>query len=389
MKNNNTLSIRLSDREKEAVEHFRVRLGLSSMGEAVRRLIREAADEQFKFLDLMSELDKIECTEGTIFVSKEHLKAYHDKDIDITPLVRALAEKIAAHIRQNGWPMPPQEYGLGEVITDLKGGGSRKASALLKSRFLSFWSAGDNPAALAADSQELEKLLRYRCGINQSREMFDISFAEVRRAVTVQHRTVSFFQPKNAFDVYKRFVGALDNPKVWDPSAGFGARLLGFYAACPAGVYYGNEPAQMTYEDNVALAGDLGGALYVAQQGSEFGHPLIEPESLDFVFTSPPYFNKEKYFAEESQAWFGRTEKEWMKHYLQPTLDKAFAYLKNDGLLVLNVDVAACYKSCAEKAGFLLEADEDWEVRRHHFARRKNKALTNNERLLIWRKHGP
>jgi len=387
MKNNETLAVRLSTEEKTALDKLRMHLGLSSLGEAVRHLIRTCATSEPTLDELMANIENLAlCDESTIFATKEQLQALHNEKVDITSLVRTIAAKIAQHIEQNGWPLPPNEFSLGEVVQDLQQGGRTKAAKLIKSRFLSFWSAGENPTALAADPLELEKILRYRCGINKTNEMFDIRFSEVRRAMTVQHRTVSFFQPKNAFDLYKRLLGDLTNPCVWDPSSGFGARLLGFYAAYPAGVYYGNEPAKLTYQDNIALVEDLGGSLYVEKLGSEFGHPYIDPESLDLVFTSPPYFDKERYFQEKTQAWFGRTEKEWIRNYLKPTIAFAYAYLKPGRLFALNVDKASPYKECAEEAGFVLEADEDWVVRRHPYAKRKNKALFQSERLLIWRK---
>lgn len=381
-----TLTVRLTEEEKIKLERLQSLWQVRSIGEVVRRLIDQSGTIDEKLLSVLSHIDTAVVDESTVFVTAGQLQKFHQNALDLQPLLLKLSRRLADHVKIHGWPMPPCSYGFGEILADLRSGGTRKSAAFIKSRYFSFWAAGESPVRLATQPEELEKLFRYRLGINDTGEMFDITLSEMRRAFIIQRKTVSFFQPKHAFDLYLKYLSEHTNPVVWDPSCGFGARLLGFYAAFPAGVYYGNEPASLTYKDNQSLAEDLGLTAGIEQKGSEFGNSYIEANSVDLVFTSPPYFDKEKYFDEPTQAWYNRTETEWVRHYLKPTLQQAYTYLKPDGLLILNVDHADCYLKAAEDVGFILLSDADWKVRKHHFARRKNKDLFSTERLLVWRK---
>ncbi len=59
---------------------------------------------------------------------------------------------------------------------------------------------------------------------------------------------------------------------------------------------------------------------------------------MDFVFTSPPYFNREQYSQDENQSFkkFSAYE-DWRDNFLKPTLDTAFSFLKNDRYLCWNI----------------------------------------------------
>lgn len=383
---NETLTVRLAENEKQKLETLQKVWGVRSLGEVVRMLIQNSATVDDRLLDVLSHIETTVIDEQTVFVSKDQLEKFHKSNLDLEPLLVKLSRRIADHCNVQGWPTAPCPHGIGEVVNDLRAGGARKAAALLKSRFYSFWAAGESPVRLITQQDEMTKLLKYRLGMNTTGEMFDITLAEIRRSFVVQRKTVSFFQPKVAHDLYTKYLDGRSHPVVWDPSCGFGARVLGFYAAFPVGVYYGNEPASLTFKDNQELAEDLGLATCIEQKGSEFGNSGLEPDSVDLVFTSPPYFDKEKYFNEPTQAWYNRTEDEWVSHYLKPTLKHALRCLKSGSRLVLNVDRADCYLKAAEEVGFLLEENTDWKVRKHHFARRKNKDLFSTERLIVWRK---
>jgi DNA modification methylase len=59
---------------------------------------------------------------------------------------------------------------------------------------------------------------------------------------------------------------------------------------------------------------------------------------LDFVFTSPPYFNREQYSTDETQSFKAYSEYEdWRKNFLFPTLKTAYEYLKNDRYILWNI----------------------------------------------------
>jgi len=252
-------------------------------------------------------------------------------------------------------------------------------------------------------------VLRYRMGLNNSkdytyalssgesvttRETFAISAKNVRRGFVVQRQTASFFKTSAAFTVYRRWIEGADAPVVWDASCGFGARLLGFAAAFPRGTYIGNEPASRTYADVSSLAEDLvrAGSLAahaVVKAGSEVEAPFADG-TLDLVFTSPPYFDLERYYDEPGQCWRDYpTLALWRSRYLLPTLLSAHRGLKAAARLVLNVDEErrAVVVGAAQEAGFVLVAEQTLLLGTDHFARKRGDARdARGEPVLVFAK---
>jgi len=59
---------------------------------------------------------------------------------------------------------------------------------------------------------------------------------------------------------------------------------------------------------------------------------------LDFVFTSPPYFNREQYSEDEGQSFKAYSEYEdWRDNFLRPTLTTAYEYLRRDRYILWNI----------------------------------------------------
>ena len=154
---------------------------------------------------------------------------------------------------------------------------------------------------------------------------------------------VSNFRPTAAAALYDIFVDK-DSPlegttagTVWDPSMGYGGRLLG---AIAAGVnYIGTDPCIPTYEGLEKIRDTYGHkhkSYTLLRQGSETYDP--EEESLDFVFTSPPYFGWEAYGDEPEQSSIKfSTSDLWKEHFLKQTIKNAFKGLKKGKKLALNV----------------------------------------------------
>jgi hypothetical protein len=59
---------------------------------------------------------------------------------------------------------------------------------------------------------------------------------------------------------------------------------------------------------------------------------------LDFAFTSPPYFDRERYSDDDSQSFkkFGNYES-WRDGFLRPTLETIYEYLRNDRYICWNI----------------------------------------------------
>jgi hypothetical protein len=177
----------------------------------------------------------------------------------------------------------------------------------LKSKFKSYWHVDGGPVQSFWNERKFDKVLQYRLGLNGSKpydyvlsdgteischETFDINIKNVRFGLIVQRNAVSFFKPHAAAIIWKRALGNEQNPKVWDPSGGFGARLLGFATMYPEGSYTCTEPATLTHADLVDASKELQSILpklqtMIVKSGSEVYVP--QSNSLDCVFTSPPY----------------------------------------------------------------------------------------------------
>ena len=165
---------------------------------------------------------------------------------------------------------------------------------------------------------------------------------------------VSNFRPTAAAALYDIFVDkkspleGTESGTVWDPSMGYGGRLLG---AIAAGVnYIGTDPCIPTFkglEQILERYGNLGNEYSIHRQGSETYIP--EDESLDFVFTSPPYFGWEAYGDEPEQSSIKfNTANLWKEKFLKQTIANAYKGLKKGKYLALNVANTKQYKTFEE-----------------------------------------
>jgi len=165
---------------------------------------------------------------------------------------------------------------------------------------------------------------------------------------------VSNFRPTAAAVMYDIFVdkGSIlegtEAGTVWDPSMGYGGRLLG---AISAGVnYIGTDPCIPTFKGLEKIKDDYGHkdrSYTLLKQGSETYIP--EDNSLDFVFTSPPYFGWEAYGDEPEQSSIKFNNAElWKEKFLKQTIANAYKGLKPDKYLALNVANTKQYKTFEE-----------------------------------------
>lgn len=325
----------------------------------------------------------------------------------VLPALDALVLRV---LETSGWFTPPTDRPLAAEMQSIRGmatklgyfynrgyqGNAIMGNRALKARFGSFWEAANGPALRAFDREARLKVLRYRLGLNAKRETFDVSLAAIRRGFVVGGHAVSFFKPVVAAQVYARWLHGVDQPvTVWDPSGGFGARMLGFFSVFPQGTYIANEPAQKTRRDLLRLAEEiqagtpaLSPTVHVREEGSELRGP---EQAVDLVFTSPPYFDKERYFAEPGQCWRDHpTLDAWAENYLRPTLDHAHRWLRAEGRLVLNVDrkLRDLVIETAGEAGFALDEEEHLVLQRSHFERKAGYTKAKTEPVLVFTKVG-
>lgn len=152
---------------------------------------------------------------------------------------------------------------------------------------------------------------------------------------------VSNFRPTAAASVYHRYLHGASNV-VWDMSGGFGGRMLGAAVSERIGHYICTDPSTPTFNGLCDLGVDVSNwvghdfKVSVKKFGSEFFVP--ESNSLDFCFTSPPYFDTEKYTDEASQSYLQHPSVElWNEGFLRRTIQNCRIGLKLDSRMVLNV----------------------------------------------------
>jgi len=151
--------------------------------------------------------------------------------------------------------------------------------------------------------------------------------------VYLSKQSVSNFRPTVSKFIYNQYG---NNGVVWDMSCGWGGRLFGFLASnCTK--YIGTEPSIKTFNGLIDLKNDFNFKdIHLFNIGSEVFQP--KKESLDLCFTSPPYFDTEKYSEEQSQSYIKfETIEQWINGFYKKTILNCFDGLKKGGYLIINI----------------------------------------------------
>jgi hypothetical protein len=177
---------------------------------------------------------------------------------------------------------------------------------------------------------------------------------------------VSNFRPTAAHAIYNRFLP--DGGTTWDMSGGYGGRLLG---AIKAQInYIATEPATETVKGLKEIIVDWSQIsnifrkvphFEIVQKGSEDFLP--DKESLDLCFTSPPYFDTEKYSDEETQSYIKFPEWWlWASGFLRKTIQNCQYGLKQNRYMLINIANVSSFNNLeeatvtiAEQEGFVHE----------------------------------
>ncbi len=148
------------------------------------------------------------------------------------------------------------------------------------------------------------------------------------------------YKTMNAKALYERYT-----PKggtIYDFSSGFGGRMLGALSSKNNYTYIGVEPCTDTFTN----LNELG--MYIEEvtgredsfelhcQGSE--EFVGTPNSVDFAFSSPPYFNLEQYSDEDTQCYIKYpTLEEWFDGYVKETIKNIHTMLKDSCYYAVNI----------------------------------------------------
>lgn len=181
-------------------------------------------------------------------------------------------------------------------------------------------------------------------------------------------QAVANFPPLTAKYIYQRFTEPFkdqDQIIIYDPSMGWGGRLLGamsikddrniLYIGTDPNTDHNTTPGRTKYHElsdfyreNVEKGGMWSiehTKTHLFQLGSEVIHENKDFQQykgkLDLVLTSPPYFSKELYSKDETQsARKFTTYDTWRDGFLKPTLETCVEWLKPNRYLIWNISDA-------------------------------------------------
>lgn len=167
------------------------------------------------------------------------------------------------------------------------------------------------------------------------------------------------FRPMNAQAIYERFIEIPKGGTIFDFSSGFGGRMLGALTSNRGFTYIGTDPETETMYNLHKMGHRITDALEGMNlaDGTELtdkaryelhccGSEEIDlpKESIDFAFSSPPYFDLELYgsdggdFNSENQSFNKYPElDDWMNHYVRGTIRNIVKGLKHGATYAVNI----------------------------------------------------
>lgn len=192
---------------------------------------------------------------------------------------------------------------------------------------------GTSIADKLADPKQRATIARKTLAFVQKHERGRVSFNRVRQSVKAYcGHHVSNFRPVAARDIY-RTLGK--SGVVFDPCAGWGGRMVGAIAAgCPR--YVGYDASRKTASGLTALALDANAPATIRFGAIEDAD--VEEGWADIAFTSPPYFDAERYSDDDTQSWVRYpTYPAWRVGFLVALCCQMARAVRPGGVVALNI----------------------------------------------------
>jgi len=187
-----------------------------------------------------------------------------------------------------------------------------------------------------------DKKLHYCLNALWSLKTKEVNETYLFAAMALRQYAASQFRVASAKAIYELF----NAEKVLDTSAGWGDRFAGFSAARCTKQYVGIDPNSKLhsgYLKQVELYSTGKDAHFLESPAEDV---LLPRDYFDLMFTSPPYFETERYSEEETQSWkrYGKFEA-WLNDFLFIVVRNAWRALKPGGYLAMNIaDLGVTYK---------------------------------------------
>jgi hypothetical protein len=161
-----------------------------------------------------------------------------------------------------------------------------------------------------------------------------VDTAALRGSIALRQYIASQFRPSVAKAIYDYF-----QPKrVLDFSGGWGDRLAGFCASSYGEEYLACDPHRALhslYRKQLALYNCEKTVVTKALPAEDCA---MQANRFDPCFTSPPYFQAERYSEDRDQSWKRYASLDgWLQGFLFKALEKAYRALAPGGFLVINI----------------------------------------------------
>lgn len=197
-----------------------------------------------------------------------------------------------------------------------------------------------SPLECFLDDQALRRLIQRALMVFPDR--YSVNPSNMRRMLRTFNDTsgVSNFRPTAAKAIYEHFSKAKDI--VLDFSAGYGGRLLGCLPLVRS--YVGVDPCKAQVTGLRAMLAKLQALIpiqstaEIVQACAEDYMPTLPTEHFALVFSSPPYFDRERYSPEPSQSYLRYPSYDrWLRYFLNPIIAEASRVLRPSGYFIINV----------------------------------------------------
>lgn len=192
--------------------------------------------------------------------------------------------------------------------------------------------------------QALNKEKNYRTKANKS---LLLTKSSIRSLMLKRGETPGNFSPSVAKYIFTKYKGDSNHPIILDFCAGFGGRLFGAWGTKGPLTYIGIEPNTETYNGLVNLKQYLENqwdSLESPNKIDLINSPMEDVDytryenKIDLIFTSPPYFDTEKYGGEDTQSYKRYpTYSEWKGKFLKELVNIAWKILKENGILAISL----------------------------------------------------
>lgn len=187
------------------------------------------------------------------------------------------------------------------------------------------------------DDEKLKTLIKktYKWQLKFGNGVFTINRLRQNAKIYLSKQSVSNFRPTASKYFYNAYG---NNGVVWDMSSGWGGRLFGFLAS-NCNTYIGTEPCRKTYNGLIKLKESYRKENKKVEIYNLCAENYIpNKNSVDLCFTSPPYFDCERYSKEKTQSYIKHPTKElWVNNFLRRMIKNCYYSLKQDGHMILNI----------------------------------------------------